>query len=123
MKLTLDSAGMVHRIRAYAPGEVLIGDVTYRRSLVVSADRLVPDWRPRRFDELTADDIDLPASLNPELVILGCGATQRFFEPSVLAPLIRRGVGVEIMETGAACRTFNILLAEDRPVVAALIIE
>jgi uncharacterized protein len=60
-------------------------------------------------------------ALEPEVVLLGTGARQQFLHPSRLAPIYRAGVGVEIMTTAAACRTFNILVAEERRVVAALL--
>jgi len=122
MKFSLESAATANGIRAYAPGEVRIGEAIYRRSLVVSGERLIADWGPERFEDLTAENLKLLVAFDPEVVILGCGNTQRFPNASVLAPLTQQGVGVEVMETGAACRTFNILLAEERRVVAALIV-
>jgi uncharacterized protein len=122
VRLSLESNPTGNRIRAYAKGEIGIGDAVYRRSLAVSAERLIPDWGPEAFEDLTDEHLAMIVEFTPEVVILGCGETQRFPSPSVTAPLTSRGIGVEIMETGAACRTFNILLAEDRRVVAALIV-
>ncbi len=122
MRLSLESGPAGNRIRGYAPGRVYVGETVYRRSFAVSAEQLVADWGPEIFDDLTSNDLAMLAAFNPEVVILGCGATQRFPEPATIAPLTSRGIGVEVMETGAACRTFNVLLAEDRRVVAALIV-
>ncbi|HET9046114.1 MAG TPA: Mth938-like domain-containing protein, partial [Casimicrobiaceae bacterium] len=94
----------------------------YRRNVVLLPDRIVEDWAPSGLDGLTADDFAVLLAHKPEIVLLGTGTTQRFLHPRVLAPLIDARVGVETMDTRAACRTFNILVAEGRRVAAALVV-
>ena len=104
------------------PGWVRVGADEYRRNVVLLPDRIVEDWAPAGLDALTADDFAVLLAHKPEIVLLGTGATQRFLHPRVLAPLIDARVGVETMDTRAACRTFNILVAEGRRVAAALVV-
>ena len=94
----------------------------HRASLVVSGERLVTDWPATSIDALTADHLAAILELGPEIVLLGSGAAFRFAEAALLAPLCQAGIGVEVMDTPAACRTYNILLGEGRNVVAALVI-
>ncbi len=79
------------------------------------------DWRADSNDQLGADAIRTLAALDAEIVLIGTGQQQRFPEPAALRPLVEAGIGFEIMSTPAACRTYNILVAEDRIVAAALI--
>lgn len=108
-------------IRAYAPGRINVSDELFTRSFIVAPDRLIPDWPPQRFEELTAEHLEAALALEPEILIVGTGATQRFLAGELLAKVSAKGIGVEMMDTAAACRTYNILLSEDRKVVAALL--
>jgi uncharacterized protein len=123
MKLTDDRTGATYLVRSYAPGELHVGDATLRRSCLLRADRLVADWRPQTLDDLGLDDLDAVFALGPELVILGSGSRQRFPPAQTLAALLARGIGCEVMDTGAACRTYNVLVSEGRRVVAALLLQ
>ncbi len=120
--MELEIAGGSHLIRAYAPGRVVVDDQVLERSLVVTAERLVSDWPPRSLEALEPDHLELLLELTPEVVLLGTGAAQRFPHPQLLAPLTAAGIGVEVMSTPAACRTYNILASDGRRVVAALIV-
>jgi uncharacterized protein len=122
MKLSLVAPEGANLIRAYAPGELRIGDRTFRSSLIVAATTLIEDWRPRTADELRPADLEPALALGPEILLLGTGARQQFPGPELLAELYARRVGYEVMDTGAACRTYNVLLAEGRTVVAALLL-
>lgn len=123
MKLTDDRMPGVQLVRSYAPGEVRVGETVLHRSCLIKADRLVSDWRPQTIDELSVADLDSVFALEPEIVVLGSGTRQRFPEPQLLAAILSRGIGCEVMDTGAACRTYNILASEDRRVVAALLLR
>jgi uncharacterized protein len=123
MKLTDDRTAGTYLVRSYAPGELRVGDATLRRSCLLRADRLVADWRPQTLDDLTADDLDAVFALEPEIVILGSGSRQRFPPARTLAAILSRGIGCEVMDTGAACRTYNVLVSEGRIVVAALLLQ
>lgn len=110
-------------IEAYAEDHVLIQGQRYAGSVAVTAGQVLPDWGPTRFDELTGEHMEALRDLNPQIVVLGTGARQRFPDPSLYAILLEAGIGIEIMDTGAACRTYNILAGEGRRAVAALIAE
>ena len=104
------------------PGWVRVGDTEYRENIVVLPDAVVPDWAPNGFAQLGEADFASLLSYNPEMVLLGTGSKQVFPHPRLLKSLSAARIGVEVMDTPAACRTFNILAAEDRRVAAALIV-
>jgi uncharacterized protein len=122
MKFTLDRPATRHVVRGYAPGALRIGEQEYSRSVIVSATTLITDWRPQRIDELTAADLEAALALRPEVLLLGSGARQVFPPHDLLARLYAARVGFEVMDTGAACRTYNVLVGEGREVAAALLI-
>ena len=121
MKFAQDDSPAGPIIHAYEPGRIQVGETSYRHSLIVSPERVLEDWRPQAPDQLGAEDFEPVLALNPEIIVLGTGASQRFPDPTTYAAIMNRGVGLEIMDTGAACRTYNILMSESRRVVAALI--
>jgi len=90
-------------------------------SLILTGRQLITEWEPNQLPELTAAHLEVVLNLDPELVLLGTGARQQFPAMEILASLHRAQIGVEVMDTAAACRTFNILVAEGRHVVAALL--
>lgn len=122
MKLTDEKIGGINLIRSYAPGEVRIGETVIRGSCLITKDRIVGDWRPRTAAELTLDDLQPVIEMKPEVVVIGSGPRQEFPAPEVLGAVLSRGIGCEVMDTGAACRTYNILASEGRTVVAALLL-
>jgi uncharacterized protein len=122
MKFTLDRPATPNVVRAYSPGLLRIGDREFLRSVVLSAATLLDDWRPQRIEDLAVADLEPALALQPEVLLLGSGARQVFPPSELLARLYASRVGFEVMDTGAACRTYNVLLAEGRAVVAALII-
>lgn len=103
-------------------GWVRVGGDEYRENVVLLPDAVVKGWAPAGFDALDERDFAQLLDYAPEIVLLGTGSAQRFPHPSLLAALGAAHVGVEVMDTGAACRTFNILVAEGRRVAAALTI-
>lgn len=123
MKISLDQPGTAHVVRAWSPGSISIGGRTYDSSLVVTASRLIEGWRPRRAAELSPADLAPVLVLQPEVLLIGTGTRQHFPGRSALAALYAARLGFEIMDTGAACRTYNLLVAEGRNVAAALIVE
>ena len=122
MKIERDQPGGRNTFTGYGEGYVEVGGKRYHESLVVSADRIVAAWPAKSVDELSADHMAAIVELSPEIVLLGTGPVFHFAPPALLAPLYKAGVGVEVMDTPAACRTYNILLGEGRNVVAALIL-
>jgi uncharacterized protein len=109
-------------IRSFSGGEVHVADGTFREPLIVTADRIITDWSPPAFEALTPADFERVLALEPEVILLGTGAGQRFLPAAVTHAILTRGVGLEVMSTAAACRTFNVLASEYRRVVAALYI-
>lgn len=121
MRFAEDDIAGQYQIRAYAAGQVTVNDEVLTRSLVVSADHLIRDWTPQAFEELTAEHLHAATMLDPEILLLGTGARQQLPNPRLIADLQARGIGVEVMDTASACRTYNILMGESRRVVAALL--
>ncbi|MBI3560486.1 MAG: Mth938-like domain-containing protein [Gammaproteobacteria bacterium] len=117
-----------YSIIGYAPGQVRVrvgqppsattdGTLTLTHSVIISSDDLIQTWPPQHLDELQTEHLTTVLALQPEVILLGTGETLRFPDSVLLA---NTGVGIEVMDTGAACRTFNILVAEGRRVVAAI---
>jgi uncharacterized protein len=123
VKLTDETQPGTNFVRAYSASEIRVGETVLHRSCVLRVDRLIADWRPQTVGELTLADLDVVLGLDPEIVVLGTGTRQRFPAPELLASILARGVGCEVMDTGAACRTYNVLVSEDRRVVAALLLQ
>ena len=123
MKFALADSTDGYLIRAYSEKELVIGERRFSRSLVLLPDRIIPDWRPESFQQLMAEDFEPLVELRPDLVLLGTGRRQAFPSPALYRSLVSSGIGLEIMTTPAACRTYNILVAEGRRVSAALILD
>ena len=123
MKLHADRPMGLNAISRHGPGGVIVNGVELRSSSVIPWQGAVSEWPVARFDALREAHFALLADWDPELVIFGSGARLRFPEAGLLRPLIERRIGVETMDTAAACRTYNVLLGEGRTVVAALLFE
>lgn len=122
MKLHLTHGAGLYLVSSLGDGYVAINGHSHGTSLVVTPSHPPTPWPVDGFDQLTAHHFAELVKLGPELVLLGTGSLQRFPHPSLYADLIRAGIGIEIMTTAAACRTYNILASEGRMVVAALIV-
>ncbi|MCG7987773.1 MAG: Mth938-like domain-containing protein [Candidatus Thiodiazotropha weberae] len=120
MKFILDDSNSGHAIQNYGAFEITISGKKYRESLVIMPDRIIPEWRPARFQELKQEDFAHLASLTPEIIVLGTGSKQHFPDHQLIRPLLEHQIGLEVMATDAACRTYNILMSEGRRVAAAL---
>ena len=123
MKLTDETIPGTHLVRSYSPGELWVGESVFRNSCLLRADQVVPEWRPQTLNELTLEDLEPVFALQPEIIVLGTGTRQRFPASRLLGSILARGIGCEVMTTAAACRTYNVLVSEDRPVVAALLLK
>jgi uncharacterized protein len=106
----------------HGDGFIRLGVVEYRENLLVTAERIVTGWAPGGFDALAESDFAALAALAPEVALLGTGASLRFPHPRLTRALIDAGIGLEVMDTPAACRTFNILAAEGRRVAAGVLV-
>ena len=122
MKFTQQSPNGVHLIRRYGADFVVINTEEIRHSCLVSATTLARDWPPRNVEELTLEHLAPLFDLEPEVVVLSTGAQQRFPRAALRAEFATRKIGFEVMEVGAACRTFNVLISEERRVLAAILL-
>ena len=122
MKMALDGAPNANLVRSYEPGRVQVRDREYTSSTIISATSIVENWPPRSVAELRAKHLLALTEDQPEVIILGTGENQIFPEPLVFVTLIDLGIGCEVMDNRAACRTFNILMSEQRQVTLALLI-
>jgi uncharacterized protein len=120
VKLHASAAGAANTVTAYGDDYVKINGERRDTSIIVTAEG-VEHWNPAGFDALSADDFKRLAKLDVEIVLLGTGPRQRFPHPRLTAPLAAARVGLEVMDTKAACRTYNILVAEARRVALALV--
>lgn len=123
MKLSLDNAEKQFRIDAYTPHSVRVGEQEYKDNLIVTPEKIIPHWQPAPVQELVLQDMEQVVALSLQILLLGTGRTLQFPPQLLLAGLASKGIGLEVMDTAAACRTFNILAAEGRRVGAALIIR
>lgn len=123
MKFTLESNPNLNFVRAYSSEELKIGEHSIRSSCIVMADTLITHWPPATLDELQVNHLEPLFELRPELVLLGTGARQRFATTEIRAAFTAQRIGLESMDLGAACRTFNILVQEDRRVAAAFFLK
>ncbi len=123
MKLHADPQTALNTFTACGDGYVEVNRQRYTSALLVRPDEPVAPWEVTDFDALGADDFERLAAGAPQIVLLGTGARQRFPDRRLTLPLLRARIGVEVMDTRAACRTYNILMAEGRRVLAALLMR
>ncbi|HMJ50384.1 MAG TPA: Mth938-like domain-containing protein [Burkholderiales bacterium] len=121
MKLHLSAATTENRFTGYGRGYVLVNNVRHEKNIVVLPERVM-QWNVAEFETLSLRDFEDLAKLAPEIVLLGTGSSLRFPHPALSQALARARIGLEVMNTPAACRTYNILMAEGRKVVAALLV-
>lgn len=123
MKMQADRPEGTNAITRHGTEGVIVGGVEHRASVLVPWCGDVVRWPVANFEALDEASFETVMALSPELVILGSGSRLRFPKPALLKALMARRIGFETMDTPAACRTYNVLLAEGRAVVAALIFE
>jgi uncharacterized protein len=121
MKLHPQAPGTLRTVTGYGPGWIEINAVRHEGSILVQPEADVLPWSARDFDTLSAEDFERLLVHTPDVVLLGTGARQRFLHPRLSAPLTHRRIGLECMDTAAACRTYNILMTEGRKVLAAML--
>ena len=123
MKFQPDTPAGGNVITRQEPGRLWVGTQAYAHSLLVPWSGEVQHWNAAAAADLTPAHFERIAAFEPEVVIFGSGARLRFVSPALLRALIERRIGVETMDTPAACRTFNVLVSEGRSVLAALLVE
>jgi uncharacterized protein len=122
VKFERETRAGVNMLTGYGAGYVLVNGRRHERSLVVVPDRLI-DWDAASFEALREEHFAALAALAPEIVLLGTGPRLRFPHPRLTQALAAARIGLEVMDLNAACRTYNILVSEDRRVAAALLFE
>ena len=123
MRFTLEAGATGNLIRGYSGEEIRVGERVVRESCILTATQLLTSWGPQSFAEFSSAHLEALIALEPEVVIVGTGMTQQFAPLEVRHALARHGIGLEAMQLGAACRTFNVLVQEERRVAAALFLR
>ena len=123
MPLAEDIITNRHRITAYDVDTISVNDDIYRQSLVMTADSILCPWPVSSLQHLNPENLAPIFESKPTVVLLGTGERQMFPDAKIFALFGEQGIGLEVMDNGALCRTFNILVAEDRDVTAAIILN
>jgi uncharacterized protein len=121
MDLTQQPPGGQNHIQSVSETEIRIAGEAHTRSLVVTAESLIADWPVEKPEDIESEHLEPILELRPEVVLIGTGRRQVFLKPALLMAFYQRGIGVEMMTTQAACRTFNVLISDNRKVAAALL--
>jgi uncharacterized protein len=122
MKFARESSVETNAIRGYDASSLRVGDTLITRSCLIDAKHLLQDWPVNDVAMLHVDHFEPAFAWQPEIIILGTGARQTFPSPTLSAAIRSRGVGFEVMDMGAACRTYNVLLGEGRRVAVGLLL-
>jgi uncharacterized protein len=122
MQFTQHTPGGVNLIRRYGRDFITVGEAEIRGSCIVGANTLIRDWAPRDVASLRVEDLAPLFDLQPEVVVLSTGERQQFPKAALRAEFATRKIGIEVMEVGAACRTYNVLISEERKVLAAILL-
>jgi uncharacterized protein len=120
LKLHATAPSSLNTFTAYGEGYVMINGARHETNMIVLPEQLLP-WSATSFDALKESDFQVLLDLKPEILLLGTGPKQRFPHPRLTRALAAKRIGVEAMDLQAACRTYNILMAEERRVAAALL--
>ena len=122
LKLHLSNSAEKNIFTGYGPGYVVVNQKRYDNSLITMPDHIIENWQVLTVKQLSEQHFELLIPYQPEIILLGTGATLHFPSPVITKKLLKLKIGVEVMDTNAACRTYNILMAEGRNVAAALLI-
>lgn len=119
MKFTLESPPAI-TIRSTSDREIQIGDQVWSEPIALTPEGVLEDWVPVPVESLTIDDLDVLIDTGPAIIVLGTGDQQLLPDRDLMFAMARRGIGLEVMDTPAAARTFNVLVGEGRSVAAVL---
>ena len=122
MQLAQENPDFTYVLRGISDAGVLVNQDTITRSFLLTPNVIVQDWRPTSAADLLPEDLLALLELEPALVLLGTGPRQKFPSAAAMAALLTRGIGIEVMDSGAAARTFNVLATEGRAVVAGFLL-
>ncbi|MBO69114.1 MAG: hypothetical protein CL398_12500 [Acidiferrobacteraceae bacterium] len=121
MELQLENSPKGHFIRSISDTHIIVGKEAYSHSFIITPALIIPNWRPLSAASITSYDIDEILTLKSEIVIIGTGVKFATIDPSILSRSIELGLSIELMDTRAACRTYNLLASEDRSIAAGII--
>jgi uncharacterized protein len=121
--LTLDNNQAKYQIKSYQPGEIKINDTLLHNSVIITPEHIIPDWQPQSIADLTAECLKPLIELKPDIVLIGTGGKMEILKAEIYGELVNLEIGIEFMDTSAACRTYNALTSENRNVAAALLIK
>ncbi len=122
MKFSEDYAIGTNVIRSFDDTSIDVNNKSYTRSLIVGNNLLIDDWKISHIDDITHENWHELIQHKPEVILIGTGKSLIFPHPASYAPAIEQGIGVEFMDSVAACRTYNVLVSEDRVVIAGIIL-
>jgi uncharacterized protein len=123
MKIELDSTTTnPNRISSYEQGSIQISNERFVNSFIITPSIVIRNWPPQTFADIASHHLEQILEMKPELILLGTGRQQHFLESDLFLNVAKLNIGFEVMDTGAACRSYNILLEEGRNVAAALLI-
>jgi len=123
MKLHLTDFSDLNAFTGYGPGYVEVNRMQYTCNLIVLPDQIIQNWQVSDIDQLTIQHLEDLLSMQPEIILIGTGATFKFPGKSLLKNIASRAISLEVMDTQATCRTYNILSTEGRRVAAAMLVE
>ncbi len=122
MNITQEFGNASYVIRGYQSNAVIVNETSFTRSLIVMPQSLHTDWEPQSLEDLKESHLEQVAALGPDLVLLGTGKRLQFPDRAVQIFFLQRNIGIEFMDTAAACRTYNILMAEGRNIACVLLL-
>jgi uncharacterized protein len=123
VKLHSDPQSSLNTITGYGIGYIEVNSKVYPHALIVQPEGEISPWPVSAFADLSSDNLASLCVFKPELIIIGTGKKQQFMKPELIKPLIQAKIGFEMMDSQAACRTYNILMNEGRQVLAAIILD
>lgn len=123
MIIQADESGAQYQIQKYQPGCIVVNNISYKNSIIIRPFELISDWKPNQLSEVTLADLASIYAAPPQILLLGTGSALIIPEEQLLLPLYAQGIGVEFMDSRAACYTFTILAAEQRSVAACILIN
>lgn len=121
MKIESDNITKTGYISYYDQGSIQIGTERFLYSIIVTPSTIIRNWPPQTFTDITLDHLQQILKIKPELILIGTGKKQCFPANALMSEITKLNIGIEFMETGAACRSYNILLQEGRNIAAALL--
>lgn len=121
MEFSLDQSNATYQIRSYQDGHIIVNQQTFSSPILVMPEQLLAPWGPKSFEDLSLEHFKILLPYQLQVVLLGTGPRLRFPDPKLFSVLTEQQIGVEVMDTKAACRTYAVLMAEERKVAAALL--